>query len=133
MALKNVLPVFQIFNGAVMTGTTVLTSAPSNISLKDDIMYQLQWSGSPVGTFAVEISLDYNPGLPQSAGAMNPGQWNTVPAVDSLGNPPVAAGSAGLLNIGIMQAEAPWIRIQYTNASGVGALTGYVVGKSVGL
>lgn len=116
-----------------MTGTTVISNTPSEIKHKDNIFYQLSWTGNPVGTFAVQVSADYNPGLPQTDGALNNGTWTTVPAVDQSGNPGAASGSAGVLLYDLQEISAPFIRVQYTNSSGTGALTGYVFGKSLGV
>lgn len=116
-----------------MTGTSVLLSQPTDISRKDNLAFQLQWSGNPTGTFQVQGSLDYNPGLPQSGGAANAGVWTSVPVADGGGAPPQASGSSGQILMDLTEFAFPWIRIQYTNATGTGVLTGYVSGKSVGL
>lgn len=118
-----------------MTGTNTLSSAVTNITHKDNVAYQLAWTGTPNGQFYVQGSLDYNPGVPQSEpdGAQNNGTWTTIPAEDDLGNPPVASGSAGQILMDLSQLPFPFIRIQYVNASGSGTLTGWVSGKAIGV
>lgn len=115
-----------------MTGTTVLTSAVSQVKYKDSIGYQFNFTGTPVGTFAVQASIDYNPGSPQSGGAPNAGNWVTLPAVDVNNNPPVASGSAGTVLVGLTQVEFPWVRVQYTNTSSTGILNIFMSAKSLG-
>lgn len=139
MSNKSILGVYQNFSSALanqtMTGTSVITSPQTNITYKDNIGVQLQWTGTPTGTFTVQGSLDYNPGLPQSGGATggaNAGVWTTINAVDQSGNPPVAAGAPGQILMNLQELCFPWLRIQYTNASGTGTLTGYISGKSIG-
>lgn len=137
MSLKNIIPIYQNFSPAlgnnIMTGTNIVLSPPTDILRKDNVSYQLTWTGNPVGSFAVQGSIDYNPGLPQSGGHFNAGTWTTVPVVDQNGAPPTASGSAGQILMDLTEFSFPWIRIQYTNASGAGVLTGYISGKSVGL
>lgn len=116
-----------------MTGTTILTSAPTNISYKDNIFYELVWTGSPVGTFQVQVSADYNPGTPQSDGAYDNGTWTEIPVTDQSGNAPAAQGQDGQVVFDLSQISAPWVRVVYTNASGTGTLNGWVAGKSTGL
>ena len=136
MAQKSILPVYPVFSAALanqtMAGVGVLSSPISNILYKDNICYQVQWTGNPVGIFTVQVSVDYNPGLPQSYGGEDNGMWVTVPAVDNFGNPPAAAGGPGVVNINITQIGAPYIQILYTNTSGAGTLSGYVFGKALG-
>ncbi len=111
-----------------MTGTTVLTSLPSNIKYKDSVAVQLSWTGTPTGTFAVQGSVDYNPGQPQSGGGQNAGHWTAIP----LSPPPIASGSADQILMNLDQLAFPWIRVVYTNVSGTGVLTGYISAKSLG-
>lgn len=139
MALKNIIQPFQVFSAALanqtMTGTNTLTSAVTNILHKDNISYQLVWTGTPTGTFSIQGSLDYNPGLPQSEpdGAKNNGTWTTIPAEDALGGPPVASGSAGQILADLSQLPYPYVRVIYVNSSGSGTLTGWVSGKALGV
>jgi hypothetical protein len=137
LTLKNTIPVFQNFSPALannqMTGTQAITSPPTEISLKDNIAYELTWTGTPVGTFAVQVSIDYNPGNTQSKGGYDPGTWQNLPLTDTNGNPLVASGSPGQIFMNLTEICFPWIRVQYTNTSGTGVLSGWISGKSIGL
>lgn len=136
MTLKAVVPVYQVFNsttGQAMTGTAVLTSLPTEITRKDNVAYELSWSGTPTGTFVVQGSVSYNPGTPQSGGAVSAGVWTTLVVTDQNGNAPVASGAAGQILMNLNELSFPWVRVQYANTSGSGTLSGYVSGKSIGL
>lgn len=133
--LKEITPVNQIFNALnnnqTMTGTNVLTSVVSNVWYKDSVAIQLQWTGTPTGTFVVQGSLDYNPQLAQNSnqsGAPNNGTWTSL----VLSSTPAASGSSGQALINLNQLGFPYIRTQYTNASGTGVLTGFLSAKSLG-
>lgn len=115
-----------------MTGTAILVSLPTNISYKDSYAIELVWTGTPTGIFAVQGSVDYNPGLPQSAGTANAGNWVNIPVVDVNNATPTAAGAAGVSLINMNQLAFPWIRVKYTNSAGSGSLTATIFGKSLG-
>lgn len=137
MSLKNIVPVFQVFSPGLanqtMASTNVLTSAITEITRKDNIAYELSWTGTPTGTFTVQGSISYNPGNPQSGGGANAGVWTTITVTDQNGNAPAAAGAPGQVLMNLNELSFPYIRVQYTNSTGSGTLTGYVSGKSVGL
>lgn len=124
--LKETTPVNRVFTDASMSGTVTLLSLPSNISYKDSVAYQTQWSGIPSGTFDVQGSVDYNPGQPQSNGSPNPGKW--IPLGLTIGT--TSSGSDNLINLN--QLAFPWIRLAYTNSSGQGVLNAYLFAKSLG-
>lgn len=124
--LKETTPVNVIFTTASMFGTLTVLSLPSNISYKDSVAYQVQWTGNPTGTFDVHGSVDYNPGQPQSNGAPNSGHW--IPLGLTINTS--SSGSDNLVNLN--QLGFPWIRMAYTNSTGSGVLSGYLFAKSLG-
>jgi hypothetical protein len=127
--LKEISPAYQVFTNGTMSGTNVLTSLATGVQFKDSVGYQFQWTGQPSGTFAIQTSADYNPGLPGSGGAYNAGIWNAY----TLSPIPSASGSGSYVaTVEISQCSLPWIRAQYTNSTGSGVLTGYVFAKSLG-
>lgn len=130
--LKEISPVYQTFTNAAMSGTAVIVSSISAIQYKDSISFQMQWTGTPSGSFAVQGSLDYNPGNPQTGGPANTGTWTSVNALDVNGNAPNALGAAGQILFNMNQLAFPWVRMQYTNISGTGTLNGYFMAKSLG-
>lgn len=134
MAQKSIIPVAQVFavGNQAMTGTATLTSLPTMISYKDNVSYELSWTGTPTGTFVVQGSVSYNPGTPQSYGGPNAGVWTTITVTDQNGNPPAASGAPGQILMNLNELSFPYVRLQYTNVSGTGVLTGYIAGKSLG-
>jgi hypothetical protein len=100
---------------------TQIISPPTNINMQPGISYDLAWTGSPTGTFAVQVSNTYR----QSAGGtvINAGNWNTLPTSSFTGTYPVPAGSAGNGFLDVVGTEAAWVRIVYNPSGGTGNLT----------
>jgi hypothetical protein len=113
-----------------MSGTNVYTSSVTGILYRDSISYQFAWTGTPSGNFDVQGSIDYNAGLPESAGSLNAGTWTSIPLT------PVATitGSGGASNVlaNLFDLAFPYTRFQYTNSTGSGVLGSWVSGKSFG-
>jgi len=107
-----------------------LTSAVTAIEFLDNIGYQINFTGSPVGTFSVQISADYD--QDQNGNVINAGQWITVP-VQQNGTSytliPTSLGSPMFLDLN--QLSAPFIRLIYTKTSGTGTVNAFVCGKMV--
>lgn len=98
-------------------------SSVTNIKWLDNLVVQLGWTGSPVGAFAIEVSLDYLPGT--GGTVLNAGTWTALTISPS----PTAAGSADTAIIDLSQLSMPWLRVHYIRSSGSGTLTGYIAGK----
>lgn len=81
------------------------------------IAIQAIWTGTPVGNLKLQVSLDYNPGLTQTAGAANAGTWN-----DYNGSTQDTTGITSF-TYNVTDAFFPWIRLVYTSTSGTGTLT----------
>lgn len=131
---KSVTDPYPVFSAALgnqtMTGTNVLTSVVTSIKHRDTVAYQLQWTGTPAGTFGVQVSNDYNPGLPESAqgsGALNNGTWTDVTLTPT---PTTSGNTSGTINL--TQLGSVNVRCIYTNASSSGVLTGFISAKSLG-
>lgn len=91
----------------VMTGTNTIYSQIVDVSKMDNIGLQVDWSGTPTGTFTVNGS---NNGTTFHALTFNP----------VLAQPSAAAG--GMI-IDINQFPWKYILLEYTNISGSGILT----------
>lgn len=135
--LKEVTQPYQNFTNAVMTGTTTLTSPVTSILHKDTVQVQLQWTGSPVGTFQIQACSDYKPALAQTPGfgAPNSGTWSTLPVQDpttgtTYTSVPTSAGSP--ISVNLTQLGHTSIQVVYTNTSGTGTLNGFITAKSLG-
>ena len=127
---KSNLKQYELVAAASMT--TSITSPVTSIEFLDNIGYQIDYSGSPVGTFSVQVSADYNQDY--QGNVMNAGSWVTVPVtywngttfVDST-TIPTTVSSPVFVNLN--QLSAPWVRVVYTFASGSGSLNIWVCGK----
>lgn len=120
---KNSLPKFQIITAGNMSGN--LMSSVTNIEYMDNIGIQLNFTGTPTGTFAVQVSIDY---VQDAQGNVtNAGNWIAL----SLTPAPTAAGSANQIYIDINQLSAPWIRTIYTAGSSTGTLNAFVTAKMI--
>ena len=98
---------------SAMSGTTAITSQAIDVSNYQSTAFQLSWTGTPTGSFAVLVSID---GVTYSdLGASSPN------------NP---AGSTGSAYIPVYGSGAKWMKLRYTNASGSGTLSGKVVSKT---
>ncbi len=122
---KSNLRVFKLLDASRMN--VDITSPVTNIQFLDNIGVQLHFgaSGSPVGTFEVQVSADYeqdNQGV-----VLNAGNWIAV-TLDPI---PVAAGAADDIYIDLNQLSAPWIRVFYDKTSGDGLLTAHITGKMI--
>jgi hypothetical protein len=109
LGLAPLQPYLIVTNGA-MAGT--ITSSTANIGGYDNVAIQLTWTGTPVGTFAIQASLD----------ATN---WVAL----TLGTTVSVAGAADTALIEITMAPYPYLRVVYTATSGTGTLNAYLCAK----
>lgn len=106
-----------------------VTSPVTAIEFMDNIGIQINFSGSPVGNFQVQVSMDYNQDV--NGNVIDAGNWIAVPfpaPVSSI-NLPTSVGSP--IYIDLNQLSAPWIRLTYTATSGSGTLNSFICGKMV--
>lgn len=112
-------PINPIVNAHSMTST--FQSPPSNINRIPGMSYDLVWTGTPTGTFQVQVSNSYQQNPDGSVKVA--GNWQTLPTSSFTGTYPVPAGSAGNGFLDIVGTQAAWVRLQYTAVSGTGTLT----------
>lgn len=120
---KNTLAVFHNINAGDMSGN--ITSPATNIEFLDNIGIQFNFTGSPVGTFAVQVSADHVQDF--QGNVIVAGNWVSIPLSPS----PAATGSANQIYVDLNQLSAPYVRFTYTFTSGTGFLNSYIVGKAV--
>lgn len=131
---KKTLKQYATISNGAMSGTNTITSQVTAITGLDNIGFQFDWTGSPTGTFQVQISSNYNQdenGVVLSAGTWVPitvTYWNGSTFVTAT-SIPTSVGTPIYVDISVI--SAPYIRCQYTNASGSGTLTAVVCGKSI--
>jgi hypothetical protein len=134
MSRRNYLNTYPIITSGSMTSTSTVTSKVSNIQYLDNIGIQFDWTGSPTGTFQVQISANYaqdTQGNVTNAGTWIPltlTYWNGTANVTGT-TVPTSVGSPVYLDLDFV--SAPWIRAVYTNVSGSGTLTAVIVAKAV--
>lgn len=114
-----------IIPSAAMTTTTTITSQVIDMNSCESVAFQPVWTGTPTGTFIIQISLDYKPSNDPTK-PLNAGTWDTLAA--SISNNP--AGSSGHTYIPIYASCGAYIRLSYTNVSGSGTLSGTVSTKT---
>jgi len=123
-ARKTVLIPFKLVSGQSMAST--VTSAAVNVQYLDNIAFQAIFTGTPTGTFSVQVSLDHQENF-VGTGVVTPGTWTNL----TLSPVPAATGAAGSVVIDLNQISAPWVRLVYTPTSGTGTLNAYVSGKQL--
>lgn len=128
---KSNLGSFQVITGGDMS-TASLTSTVSSIEFLDDIGYQFNWTGSPVGNISIEVSADHKQDA--SGNVTVAGNW--VPLTFSYWNGtsfttatsiPTSVGSPVYIDLALL--SAPWIRAKYTKTSGTGTLSAFITAK----
>lgn len=125
--MLNFVPPFESINSVSVTGATVTIGTASAIKYIVDPAVQFIWSGSPVTTFYVQTSQNYNPGYPQSAGTYNAGNW------DSLTLSPVPTTSSGSsYTVNMTGIGLTYMRVLAVTSSGSGFISAYFSGKSSG-
>jgi len=102
-----------------------VTSLITNINMISCVGYTLSWTGTPTGTFSVEVSQDYIQPVGVQPEQLDSGTWVPV----TLSNPVVAAGVADTAFIDIDVTGAAYIRLKYTRTSGTGTLNATMAGK----
>lgn len=114
-----------LVNAVSMAST--ITSAPTNINRLPGLSYDLVWTGTPTGTFAVQVSNSYTQNPDGTTNAA--GSWNSLPTSAFVGTYPVPAGSSGFGFLDVVGTEAAWCRLLYTPSGGSGTLTVVVAAK----
>jgi hypothetical protein len=129
---KNTLRQFQNITNANMSGT--ITSPVTSIQWLDNIGIQLIFSGSPVGSFSVQVSASYSQDLEgnvTNTGTWSPvllTYWNGSTAVQGL-SIPTSVGSP--IYVDLNQLSSPWIQVVYTPVSGTGTLNAFITAKEI--
>lgn len=133
MPRKNHLGKFQTITNGNMASASV-TSSVSNIQFVDDVGYQFNFTGSPVGTIAIQVSADYS--QDELGNVTNAGNW--IPLTLTYWNGsvfttstsiPTSVGSPVYLDLALLSAS--WIRSVYTKTSGTGTINAFITAKSV--
>ncbi len=131
---KNNLKHFDTIAAGDMSQAS-LTSAVTDIQFLDDIGLQFTFTGSPVGTFAIQVSANYSQDL--NGNVQRVGNWVPITMTYWDGaafvtgtSIPTSVGSPIYVDLALL--SAPYIRVVYTKGSGTGVLTSTITAKMVG-
>jgi len=113
-----------IVNGDMSSSVTSLVT---NINMISCVGYTVAWTGTPTGTFSVEVSQDYVAPVGVQDEPLNAGTW--VPLTLSV--PVLAAGTADTAFIDVDVTGAAYVRLVYTATSGSGTLNATIAGKVI--
>jgi len=91
------------------------------------ISYDIQWTGTPTGTFTVQVSNSYF--TDNEGNVIGTPNWTNLPTASFSGTYPVPSGSAGAGFLDVVGTEAYAVRLIYTASSSTGALTVYAAAK----
>lgn len=122
MSSRPFLKPHKVVNAVSMAAD--VTSDVTIIQMIPYVSFTVVWTGTPTGTFSVEVSNDYSAGGINGAPA-NSGTWVALTLSTSV----AAAGSADSAFIDIDGVAAYAIRLKYTRSSSTGTLNATIAGK----
>lgn len=111
-----------------------VTSPVTDIQFLDNIGIEIDFTGSPIGTFQVQVSASYSQDM--NGNVQSPGAWTPIlityydgtSTVTGL-SVPTSVGSP--IYIDLNQLSAPFLRVVYTRSSGTGSLDCYLTAKMI--
>ena len=112
MSKKWIIEPFILMTAGDMSGNLITKS--TNVKRLDNFGIQLVWSGTPVGTFDIQASVD----------------GKNYVSLD-FSSPVAASGSSGSHLINLNQIPYAWVRVAYTKNSGSGSLDITIMGKDL--
>ena len=117
------LPKAQVMTALAATGN--LTSAVTNVTGMDNLVYQINVTGgtAPTGTFQAQASVDYE--QDSQGNVINAGNWVNIPSATA------AITTNGSYRIPLTALPDPYIRLTYAFTSGTGTVNAFVAGKHV--
>lgn len=114
MSRKVVILPSKLVDAASLSGNFTSDPLKANVDYIDNIALQLNWSGSAVGTFSFEASVDGKIFFP-------------LVMSDSI----AAAGTSDSALVSFNQFPYHSLRVVYTSASGTGSLDVFIQGKAI--
>jgi hypothetical protein len=108
-----------IISGAM---TADVTSQPTDLSKYADASYEIEFTGTPTGTFSIQVTNHWDVRTDPTGTA-----FKTL----TLASPIAAAtGAAGDRIVDLSSLPFRWVRLKYTFAAGTGTLNTWVAGKA---
>jgi hypothetical protein len=120
---KLALASYKLVNSQSMASS--FTSLATNIQYYDNIGIQFLWTGTPTGTFDIQVSADHQ--TDQNGNVIVVGNWVSLGVTPQ----PSASGSSGSWYVDLNQLSAPFVRVVYTASGGAGNATITIVGKMI--
>ncbi len=125
--------VFNIFNtitvsGSASAGAATFTSSVTSNLYRDNIGYQVNFTGAPTGVLQINASNDYNPQLPESGNLQNSstnGTWATLTSVSM-------ANVVSPVCFNLNQVPFAFVQCQFISGTSSGVITGFLSSKSIG-
>ncbi len=111
---KVLQPLQRVTNGSMSAS---ITSGVVDGRYLEQIKWQLIWTGTPVGTFSLQESLDYNP-------VTRIGTW-----LDNGSGIQAATGSGDSVIVNLCNRAPAFYRVVYTRTSGSGTLNVWASGS----
>ena len=122
MAYNLLRPIQIVTNGSMATS---ITGPAIETKQQDNIGFQLNWTGTPTGTFSFQVSMDYAQDI--EGNVTNAGNWITLTVSPAI----TATGAADIAYVDLNQLSAPYARVVYTAVSGSGTLNAFITAKAV--
>ena len=104
-----------------------VTSLVTNINMMGCVSYNISWTGTPTGTFSVQVCNDYVQPVGVQDHPLTSGTWVDIP----LSSVVTAAGVADTAFIDVDVIGAAYIRLVYTRFAGTGTLNATLAGKVI--
>lgn len=130
---KSNIKQFQNITNGDMSQASVISSV-TDIQFLDNIGIQLNWTGAPVGNFAIQVSADHNQDM--NGNVVVAGNWSPILVTYWTGSAsatgvsiPTTVGSP--IYVDLNQLSSPYIRVVYTRTSGTGTLNSFITAKEV--
>jgi len=125
--MKNaLLPVRLVADGSMAAS---ITSDVLPMQYMDNIGIQLDWTGSPVGTIEVQVSLNHQ--VNPDGSTRTAGTWVTLPSASFTGTYPIPGTTSSPAYLDLPLLSAAFLRVVYNRTSGSGTLNVIAVGKGV--
>lgn len=122
MSYNLLLPIHLVV--AQSMATSIISNAVE-VKLQDNIGIQMNWTGTPVGTFSFQVSMDHKEDM--EGNILVAGNWISVPVTPTI----AAIGAPDVAYVDLNQLSAIYMRVVYTAASGAGTLDVFVDAKGV--
>ena len=125
--MKNALiPIPVVVNGDMSAD---ITSEAFHVQYLDNIGLQFDFTGSPVGTIEVQVSLNHT--VDAQGRVKTVGTWATLPSSAFVGTYPVPGTTTSPGYLDIPLTSAAYMRVVYNATSGTGTLNVIAIGKGV--